>query len=144
MSGTDLILGIALLVLAFWGGIRIGYWYRGFVILKMLAKTLTAQAEKHQQLADKLNSTDTSEMLAGIKAAAAQLDLTLLRHEQIDSQHFFYTVDTGLFVAQGNTLDQAALNYSKNSTRIGCVADPTGDSYFIVDGKITQQLPAAK
>lgn len=129
---------------AFYIGLRVGYWLRGYAILKVLARSLDAAAVKHRQMVDNLNSTDTETMMSGIRAAADKLNLLLLKHEIIDNQHFYYTADTAQFIAQGATLEQAAANYSKNNQQIGCVAVPGQDSYFIVDGRITHQLPAIK
>jgi hypothetical protein len=136
------ILTVLLFVAVAWVSFRIGYWYRGIRILRELSRQLLAQADRHNQLVSKLASGNVDQMVAGLDEAAKVLNMTLLKHEEIGGRHFFYSKDTDTFMAQGDTLEEAALHYGKNHRTIGCVADPTkqSDSYFIVDGRITTEL----
>ena len=133
---------LLLFVVVAWMSFQIGYWYRGVRILQEMSKQLSAIAQKNRQIVDNLASGDEDKMTLGLTDAAKVLNLTVLKYEVIDGRHFFYTKDTDTFVAQGDTLEEAALQYGKNHKNIGCVADVTGktDSYFIIDGKITSQL----
>jgi hypothetical protein len=117
---------------------QLGYWYRGIRILEEMSK----QLHRTNSIITKLSSVNVNEMMEGVNESAKLLNLTVLKHEVIDGKHFFYTTNTDTFMAQGNTLEEAAQQYAKNNSTVGCVADPSGkkDSYFIVNGKITNTL----
>jgi hypothetical protein len=136
------IITVLLFVAVAYVSFTVGYWYRGVRILQEMSRQLAAIADKNAQTIKKLNSGDVAQMTQGLDEAAGLLNLTMLKHEEVDGRHFFYTKDTDTFVAQGNTLDEAAAQYALNNKTIGCVADPTGvtESYFIIDGRITSQL----
>jgi hypothetical protein len=64
--------------------------------------------------------------------------IEFLKHEIVDDQHYLYFVEDDSFASQGDTLEQAAENYSKNSRGyMGHVKEtPLNVPFFIIDGKI--------
>jgi ribosomal protein L31 len=138
----DLIIGFLIdlfsIAIVAYTAFQFGYWYRGMRIMQEMSK----QIHRTNTIITKLSSENVNEMMEGVNESAKLLDLTVLKHEVIDGKHFFYTSNTDTFMAQGSTLEEAAQQYAKNNSTVGCVADPSGkkDSYFIVNGKITTTL----
>lgn len=66
--------------------------------------------------------------------------IELLNHEIVENQHYLYRAEDDSFVSQGDTIEQAATNYSLNSSGIiGHVKKtPLPVGFFIIDGKIEQ------
>ena len=63
-------------------------------------------------------------------------NITDLNHEIVDTQHYLYYKESGEFAAQGDTLDDAAKNFSVRDKSIGRFMSPLGTPMFIIDGKI--------
>lgn len=63
-----------------------------------------------------------------------------LKHEIVENQHYLYFIEDNSFVSQGNTLEEAAQNYSLNYVGyIGHVKEtPLNVPFFIIDGEIEQ------
>jgi hypothetical protein len=66
--------------------------------------------------------------------------IELLNHEIVENQHYLYRAEDDSFASQGDTIEQAAKNYSLNSNGIvGHVKKtPLPLEFFIIDGKIEQ------
>jgi hypothetical protein len=66
--------------------------------------------------------------------------IEFLNHEIVENQHYLYREEDNSFASQGDTIEQAATNYSLNSRGIiGHVKKtPLKVEFFIIDGKIEQ------
>jgi hypothetical protein len=64
--------------------------------------------------------------------------IEFLKHEIVEDQHYLYFMEDDSFASQGNTLEEAAKNYSLNYVGyIGHVKEtPLNVPFFIIDGKI--------
>lgn len=75
-----------------------------------------------------------------------QDQITVLKYEISDGQHFLYFDDNQEFASQGATLDEAAQNYSKNCNLIGHVKLPPDNMspFFIINGQIEAAAPTVQ
>lgn len=139
----EIIIATIFVMLVAYLSFLVGYIYRGYVIAKTVERLITAADKKHQNMIDRLSSADIGTVNEALTEATRMLNITLLKHEEINNQHFFYTKDTDTFVCQGNTLEEACENYHiVNKESIGCVADPEklSEGFFIVRGKLQHKL----
>jgi hypothetical protein len=143
---VDIFYVILLTLGALFIGFKIGYIWRGITIFNHI-KTMVANAEvKQQELISKLNSSNDAEAFQALRSSASILNLNMLKYEIYQDQHMFYFEETGEFVCQASSLDELASRYGQISKQHGMVIDYTGttDGFFIIDGKVTNDLNAAK
>ena len=81
-----------------------GYIYRDFQLFKQLT------AANHK-LEDELKKTNQQLLDIGVK------NIYKLKHEILNDVHYFYTEKDNAFVAQGQTLGDAAKNYTVTQGR---------------------------
>jgi hypothetical protein len=101
-------------------GFVVGIVYRDFAIYKRAVHLM-----KMLQRGKQVSAKEALEHLCGAKfeitlmnkndPSMAVSKITKLKHEVVNDVHYFFTVDDDKFVAQGFTLEEAAIHYSKES-----------------------------
>jgi hypothetical protein len=144
MTIVDILIIIALIILAFYLGFRLGYFYHSMRIISVLEENLR-RFDQHTQQLNRQVETINTDSISDILATARNLHLNTVRYEVHNEQHLMYSYSNGEFLCQGNSLDDTVANLIKIKLGDTLVVDSASNrGFFIIDGKIRHDLEAIK
>lgn len=124
---NELVLGAIFLVIGF----GIGYIYREITLIRYVAKMTMEMSDREK--ARPREQTDQLEIS----------DIKKLKHEVINNVNYFYCEESGTFMGQGESFDQAAVQCSKTLGNhvIGIFSSAEDkQNYCFVDGKCCEYV----